>query len=97
MMLRIVAGLTSSPEDLASVREPTGWPSVMYCAINERSRWRARASSCRDAAFMDLRRVRRARKRGRRRCNNKSAAMRFPCRASAWPAPTRVLAFGAFG
>ena len=29
MMLRIVAGLTSSPDALASVREPTGWPSAM--------------------------------------------------------------------
>ncbi len=44
MMLRIVAGLTSSPDDFASVRDPTGWPSAMYCAISERSRLRERAS-----------------------------------------------------
>jgi hypothetical protein len=45
MTLRIVAGLTSSPEFFANVREPTGWPSAMYCDMSVRSSWRARASS----------------------------------------------------
>ncbi len=29
MMLRMLAGDRSSPENLASEREPTGWPSTM--------------------------------------------------------------------
>ena len=44
MMLRMVAALTSRPEARASVRLPTGSPSRMCCAINVRSRLRARAS-----------------------------------------------------
>src|SRR6185312_16526484 len=51
--LRIVAGLTSSPDERDSVREPTGWPSSRYCAISTRNRWRERAS--RWAAGLDMR------------------------------------------
>src|SRR5690606_31406281 len=44
MMLRIVAGLKSSPESRDSVRDPTGCPSRMYLSTSTRSRCCARSS-----------------------------------------------------
>lgn len=44
MMFRMVAGLTSRPDERASVREPTGSPSERYWEIRVRSSRRARAS-----------------------------------------------------
>src|SRR5688572_8985664 len=43
-MLRIVAGLKSKPGSRDSVREPTGWPSRMYCSTRRRNRVCARSS-----------------------------------------------------
>lgn len=40
MMLRMLAGLSSSPDDFASCREPMGWPSEICFSISDFSKIR---------------------------------------------------------